>query len=465
MELRFAKEREELTDNDRAVFLDITMGDTDEIVVSEDEIKEVRIGRGKDKKTKTNRRELIWLLRRAVMLARTRGVKSLAVSLPDLPLWSQNISEAELAELVATEIGIANYEFTHYKKAPKTGWPLLECLTLIGSKTASKIKAERGLAIARVVNDARDLINTPANDLFPAELARRARMQMKGRSVRVTEIDAPGLTKIGAGGILAVGKGSVHEPRLIVLEYSGGKKTDKPIVLAGKGITHDTGGYSIKPFESMITMHMDMSGGAAVIGALRLAAELKLKKNVVGIIAAAENMISGGSVREGDILRMLDGTTVEVRNTDAEGRLVLADALSYAKRYNPKAVVDIATLTGGVIIALGYRFAGLFTPEERLRRLALVAGEVTGEYLWPLPIGEEFDNDMKSAYADISNMSKVSRSASATMGAVFLKHFAKGYPWLHIDMAGRMDSQEHDCLAKGALGFGVQLLLKLVETI
>lgn len=445
-----------------AALVVFTSETTDNLVLSSDGAKEVHIGRGKERKVKATRRELILLIRRAVNTARTRGVKTLAIDLTQIP---QRLSEAELTELVAKEATLANYEFTAYKKTPEKGWSLLETLVIVGTRKTSEAKARRGQRIGEIVNDARSLTNTPANRLSPADVAQVAREQLTSLKVAVTEFDRTGLQELGAGGILAVGQGSVHEPRLIVLEYNGGKKGEKPVVIVGKGITHDSGGYSIKPPGSMTTMHMDMAGAAAVIGAMRLAAEQKIKKNIVGLVASAENMISGSSYREGDIIRMMDGTTVEIANTDAEGRLVLGDALVYAKRFKPKAVIDIATLTGGAVVAVGYRMGGVLSQDERLMRLTKEAGELTGDYVWELPLWDEFDSEIKSPVADIMNMGKYARSASATIGAAFLKTFTKDYPWLHIDMAPRMDVQDFDQLVKGALGYGVHLLHRLLETV
>ncbi|TSC59386.1 MAG: leucyl aminopeptidase [Parcubacteria group bacterium Gr01-1014_107] len=265
------------------------------------------------------------------------------------------------------------------------------------------------------------------------------------------------------GALLGVSKGSKEKPRFIVMEYQKGGK-EKPIVLVGKGVTFDTGGLSLKPSDSMLGMHMDMSGGAVVVHTLALIGKLKLKRNVIGLVPAVENMPSGESYRPGDILTSMSGKTIEVLNTDAEGRLILADALTYAERYKPYLVVDVATLTGAALVALGERCSAFFTKEQKLQNLLLRLAEETGEYVWPLPLWDEYEEEIKGYFADLSNIHRDnSRWGSAIQGAIFLYQFAKSYPWVHIDMTPRMVSIKSDYLAKGATGEPMKLLLKLVE--
>ncbi|HEX9664762.1 MAG TPA: M17 family metallopeptidase, partial [Patescibacteria group bacterium] len=254
------------------------------------------------------------------------------------------------------------------------------------------------------------------------------------------------------------------EPRFIVMEYDGGDSKEKPLVLIGKGITFDTGGLNLKPSDGIYQMHLDMSGGAAVLYSVLLAARLKLKKNIVGLIPAAENMISGSSYRPGDILKTMSGKTVEVLNTDAEGRLVLADALTYAgKFYKPRLVISVATLTGAALVALGQYASAIFSKDESLLKLLRNLGEKSGDYVWPLPLWEEFEKEMKGTFADLNNLGK-SKYGGASQGAAFLAHFAKKYPWLHIDIAPRMTAGEGEYLAKGAVGAPVRLLIRFLET-
>ncbi|HEY4483483.1 MAG TPA: leucyl aminopeptidase family protein [Candidatus Paceibacterota bacterium] len=247
----------------------------------------------------------------------------------------------------------------------------------------------------------------------------------------------------------------------------GTNQDDRPIVLVGKGVTFDTGGLNIKTDNFMYTMHMDMSGGAAVIHTLVLAAKLGLKKNIVAIVPAVENMPGGESYRPGDVLKSLSGKTIEVLNTDAEGRVILADGLYFAKRYNPKLVVDVATLTGAIMVALGNRASGIFTRDTKLENLTRELGERSGDYVWPMPLWEESEAEIKGTFGDYANLGKQGRYGGAIAGAVFLLQFTKDYPkdcpWMHIDIAGTMLPTDDEFLAKGAKGSPIKLLLSLIE--
>ena len=247
------------------------------------------------------------------------------------------------------------------------------------------------------------------------------------------------------------------------MEYTGGEPDEQPIVLVGKGVTFDTGGLNLKPSNAIYEMHMDMSGGAAVIHSIVLAARLKLKKNVVALIPAAENMVSGSSYHPGDVLKGMSGKTIEILNTDAEGRVILSDALTYAKRYKPRLVVDVATLTGAAMVALGQRASAIFTRDPELENRFRALGEATGDYVWPMPLWDEYEAEIKGTFGDWANLGKNSYGGAIT-GAMFLYQFAKDYPWVHIDMAPRMTSTDGDNLARGAAGEPVRLLLRLLET-
>ena len=257
-------------------------------------------------------------------------------------------------------------------------------------------------------------------------------------------------------------KGSSEEPRFIIAEYFGGTKKERPIVLVGKGVTFDTGGLSIKLGDAMNEMHMDMSGGAAVLLAVVLCAKLRLKKNVVALVPAVENMPSGSSYRPGDILRTMSGKTIEVLNTDAEGRIILADALTYAKKYRPRLVVDVATLAGATLAALGQRASAIYTKDDKLEKIFRQLGEESGDYVWPLPLWDEYEEDIKGTFGDVINLGKTKYGGAIT-GAIFLYQFAKDYPWVHIDICPRMTSIEGEFLAKGATGVPVRLLIKILE--
>ena len=299
--------------------------------------------------------------------------------------------------------------------------------------------------------------------MTPGLLAAEAVKMAKNTKIKTSILNENEIKKLKMGGILGVSRGSSERSKLIILEYKNGDN-EKPIVLVGKGITFDSGGLNIKVENGLKDMHMDMSGGAAVICALVLAAKLKIKKNIVGIIPAVENMPSGASYRPGDILKMMSGITVEVVNTDAEGRIILADALTYAKKYNPRLVIDVATLTGSAMSALGQRASAIFSKDEKLISLFRELGEESGDYVWPLPLWDEYGEDIKGTFGDISNIGK-SNYGGAITAAMFLYQFAKKMSWVHIDMAPRMTSIEDDFLAKGAAGAPVRLLIKILERI
>jgi leucyl aminopeptidase len=301
-----------------------------------------------------------------------------------------------------------------------------------------------------------------------AKAAKAAAMSAgQGPKLKVTVLGRKEIQKLGMGGVLGVAKGSSEEPQFIVLEYKGAPKTKKPVVLVGKGVTFDTGGLQIKPGDSMYEMHMDMSGGAAVIHAITLAAKLNLKVNVVGLIPAVENSPSGEALRPGDIVKSLLGKTIEILHTDAEGRVILADAITYAKRFNPKIVVDVATLTGAALIALGQQASAFMTNKESLIPKLRELGEQSGDYLWPFPLWEEYEEMIKGNFGDISNIpaSGNSRYGGVIGGGMFLREFAKDLlaPWVHIDMAPRMTATQSEFLAKGAVGAPVRLLLGIIE--
>ncbi len=265
---------------------------------------------------------------------------------------------------------------------------------------------------------------------------------------------------------MAVGQGTKEPSQLIVMKYQGAtKKAAQPLVLVGKGITYDTGGLNVKPSGAMHDMHLDMSGGAAVIGAMQAIAKLKLKLNVVGIVAAAENSVSAEAMRAGDIFTAMNGKTVEVLHTDAEGRLALADALTYSERFKPKTIVDVATLTGAALVALGQQASAIMTTNDELQRLLVDLGEESGNYVWPLPLWEEYQKPLKSTRADLANIAaNFSRFGGTIEGGAFLQNFApKDVPWVHLDMAPRMESIGSDKLAKGATGEPVRLLVTLAE--
>lgn len=328
--------------------------------------------------------------------------------------------------------------------------------------------SEKVNVVVRAVNLTRDWANEPANVINPVTLAERAQQLAERHGLKCTVLDDQQLVEMGAGAITSVGKGSNTPARMIILEYSGSGEAanQKPVVLVGKAITFDTGGYSLKSVDAIRTMKYDKSGGMAVIGVLKAAAELKLKTPLVGIICAAENMISGGSYRPDDIITSLSGKTIEIVSTDAEGRLVLADGLTYAQRqYQPRALIDIATLTGGIVTALGKFRAGLFSNDDFLAEQLYAAGDAAHERLWRMPLDDEYLVNMKGVYADIKNSG--GRDGAPVYGGLFLKQFIEeGTSWAHLDIAGVADNRiEEYYIPIGATGFGVRLLLQYLENL
>ncbi|MEZ4200167.1 MAG: M17 family metallopeptidase [Candidatus Paceibacterota bacterium] len=308
--------------------------------------------------------------------------------------------------------------------------------------------------------------------MTPSVLGKTAQKLARGTSIKVKVLGPREIKKEGLHALWAVGKGADDLPRFIVMEYWGAgkaRKTDKskskrPIVLVGKGITYDTGGLNVKPSGSMHDMHMDMSGGSSVIASIVCAAKLKLKKNVIVIVPTAENAISDRSMRAGDIIKSHAGKTIEVVHTDAEGRLVLADGLSYARQYNPRVVLDVATLTGAALVALGQHASAIMTRDVKLQQRLEELGELSGDYVWALPLWKEYEQHIKSSRADIANIApNFSRYGGAIEGGSFLATFAPKCPWAHIDIAPRMESIASDKLAKGSTGEPVRLLVKFLE--
>lgn len=415
-------------------------------------------------------RRFILLCRSIVAEAKKNKRKKIALQL-DIEAFPQlRNTPAELGSTIAQAFEMANYEHTSYKTKPKEGWGSVEEVLICGETPKNMVAGyAQGQIIGQHINACRELCNTPGGDMTPKMLAAAAKKALAGTAATIKVLGEKEMQKLGMGAILGMARGSSEESQFIIMEYKGGTASQKPIVLVGKGVTFDTGGLNIKPGDHMYEMHMDMSGGAAVIHALALAAKLKLKTNVVALIPAIENAPASGAVRPGDILKSLSGKTIEVVNTDAEGRVILADAITYAKRYNPRAVVDVATLTGASLVALGVHASGFMTNEQELTiddhmRLA----EESGDYMWPMPMWEEYEDMVKGGFADIPNIPTTgnSRYGGVIGGGMFLWQFAKelGCHFTHIDMAPRMTSAPGEHLAKGAAGAPVRFLLKLIES-
>jgi len=382
------------------------------------------------------------------------GAKHLAVAAAGLK--GLGAEHAEALRLAAHE---ATYLYRHTKpSAPAAS--RLERLTLLADKAelaALDAGGRRGGAIAAGVALARECANRPGNHMTPSHLAAEAKRLAREFKLGCEVIDRKHAEKLGMGSYLAVAQASHQPPKFIVLRYHGAAKHAAPIVLVGKGITFDTGGVSLKPAAEMDEMKFDMGGAASVLGTFRAVAELKPKVNLVGLIPACENMPGGGAVKPGDVVTSLSGQTIEILNTDAEGRLILCDALTYAERFSPAAVVDIATLTGACVIALGNHRSGLFATDEQLAADLAAAGERGADPAWRMPLDDEYDEALKSSFADMANVG--SRAGGAITAAMFLKRFTKKYPWAHLDIAG---TAWKSGAAKGGTGRPVPLLTHFV---
>ncbi|MGY4829287.1 leucyl aminopeptidase [Sphaerotilaceae bacterium SBD11-9] len=363
------------------------------------------------------------------------------------------------AEAAVTAAAEATYQYRHTKpSAPPAS--SLNKLTLVCNKTqARSVQAglTRGQAVAAGVTLARECGNRPGNHCTPSYLAEQAKKLGKTYDLKVEVLDRKEVEKLGMGAFLAVAQGS-HEPlRFIVARYNGAAKTQAPVVLVGKGITFDTGGISLKPGAEMDEMKFDMGGAASVLGTLRAVAELKPKLNLVCVIPTCENMPDGRAIKPGDVVTSMSGQTIEILNTDAEGRLILCDALTYVERFKPAVVVDVATLTGACVVALGHHNSGLFSPDDALAADLLAASQTALDPLWRLPLDDEYAEGLKSNFADVGNVGP--RPGGAITAAIFLKRFTAKYRWAHIDIAGTAWKSGG---AKGATGRPVPLLTHFV---
>ncbi|UTW46251.1 leucyl aminopeptidase [bacterium SCSIO 12696] len=354
--------------------------------------------------------------------------------------------------------GEAVYQFTKFKsrKPPKTA---LKKVSLHSSKSSAAIKAAlaNGAATASGVNLARELGDLPGNACNPPHMATRGRAMAKGNAkVTCKVLEEKQMKELGMGALLSVSAGSDTPGKMVIVEYKGGKKSDKPVVLVGKGVTFDSGGISLKPGAAMDEMKYDMGGAATVFGTLQSIIEMALPINLVGIVGAVENMPSGKATKPGDIVTSMSGKTIEVLNTDAEGRLVLCDCLTYAERYKPQAVIDIATLTGAIIIGLGHHASAVYANDEGLAQSLLQAGIDSTDRAWQMPLWEEYNQQLKSNFADIPNIGS-GRDAGSITAACFLGRFTKKYKWAHLDIAGTF---WRSGAAKGATGRPVPMLVE-----
>lgn len=379
---------------------------------------------------------------------------------------SKKINAGDQAARIASGVALGSYHFDTYFTTKKEDQK--PSLTKVTIATAALKPAQTAFAelktLADAVNFTRDLITEPANVIHPESLAAECKKLTKhGLTVKVLGIAE--MKKLGMNALLGVGQGSAKESRLVVLEWKGNAKQKQPVAFVGKGVTFDTGGISIKPSGGMEEMKWDMGGSGVVIGLMQALASRKAKVYAIGVVGLVENMPDGNAQRPGDVVKSADGQTIEVLNTDAEGRLVLADALWYAQKfYKPKMIIDLATLTGAIIVAIGSSRAGLFSNNDALCDQLTKAAEQVGEPLWRLPLGDEYDKQIDSDIADMQNIGR-EREAGSITAAQFLKRFIKGEtPWAHLDIAGVAWSKKStELAAKGATGYGVRLLNQLVQ--
>ena len=382
---------------------------------------------------------------------RMSGFKTAALHAPD----------DKAAAQMATGVKLAAYRFDPYfTRLKPDNLPSLDAVTLISSDNKA---AKAGFALADAAVDgtyfARDLVNEPPNILFPAEFAKRLKA-LESHGLEVEVLGEKEMKKLGMGSLLGVGQGSVKESKMAIMRWNGGKAGDKPVALIGKGVCFDTGGISLKPGAGMEDMRGDMGGAAAVSGTMLALAKRKAKANVVGLVGLVENMPDADAIRPGDILTSASGQTIEVQNTDAEGRLVLADVLWYAQEHiKPRAMVDLATLTGAIVVSLGHHHAGMFTSHDDMAEALTAAGQTAGERVWRLPLGPEYDRLIKSKFADMRNIG--GRAAGSITAAQFLKRFvADDMAWTHLDIAGVawVNGEKEPTDPSWASGFGPRLL-------
>lgn len=412
----------------------------------------------------------------AVTAMQGKKVQSFVMAMPTPVLKKLKPKKAGYESVVAAEL--ANYAYDAHRMEDAKVKPI-KSLDFVGgfdAKTLRELKKgmEEGQIVAECTNLTRRLGNVPPSIMTPTLLSQEAKKAAKGVANMSVEVWSKAkIEKMGMGCFLGVAQGSVLEPKFIIMEYSGAAKSQKPTVFVGKGITFDSGGLSLKPDPYMNDMKFDMLGAATAIGSIVAAAKLKVKKNIVALIPTCENMPSGASYRPDDVLIAMNGQSVLIENTDAEGRLIMSDALCYAHTYDPKEVIDFATLTGACVVALGNERSGLFSPVDSIVKKLLKSATVAGEYLWHLPLGEEYSEAMKCEIADISNTGKGvggRRYGGASTAAAFLQYFTthpetkKTYPWAHIDLASSYSGTKKPYLRSGANGFGVQTMVEYLRT-
>jgi leucyl aminopeptidase len=389
---------------------------------------------------------------------KTTGLETIRIELP--------VTGAEQAAHAALGLRLASYRFDKYRtKEPAEKKPTVTAAEIVTADADAALAAFAPLsALADGVTFTRDLVSEPANVLYPAEFARRVK-ELESLGLEIEILGEAEMTKLGMGSLLGVGQGSVRESQLVVIKWMGAAdKSAQPIAFVGKGVCFDTGGISIKPADGMEDMKWDMGGAGAVSGLMLTLAARKAKANVIGILGLVENMPDGNAQRPGDVVTSMSGQTIEVINTDAEGRLVLADAIWYCQdRFKPKFMVDLATLTGAIIISLGNDYAGLFSNNDELSANLLAASELEGEPLWRMPLPPQYDKNIDSMIADVKNTG--GRPGGSITAALFIQRFINGLPWAHLDIASTAWKKPSSVptIPDGATGYGVRLLNRMVQ--
>lgn len=399
----------------------------------------------------------------AVKRVRQAKCGAFTVALPNAV--PQEASPIDVGQTMTEGAILGSYQFTAYRSDAQTGKDVKAMTILAPQKDQLRQLSEgirRGVATAEATVFVRDLCNHPSNVMTPTKIAQEARAIAKETGVALKVLEQKDMEKLGMGALLGVARGSHEPPKFIILEYRGARKKDeRPVVLVGKTITFDTGGISLKPAENMEHMKADMTGGAEVLAAMRATARLKLPLNLVSILPATENMPGGRAMKPGDIVKTLSGKTVEVQNTDAEGRLILSDGLSYAARYKPAALIDIATLTGACVVALGQFAIGMFGTDAKLTEAIRKAGLRAGERVWEMPLWEDYFEQLRSDVADMRNIG--GRGGGMITAALFLSKFVGDAPWVHLDIASTdWSERERAYIPKGPTGIGTRLLIQFL---
>ena len=397
----------------------------------------------------------------AVKRVRQTKADSFTVAFPTVA--PRGYQPLELAQAMTEGAILGGYQFTAYRSEDSAGRELAKMAVLVSQKSQSRQVSEgirRGVATSEATVFVRDLCNHPSNVMTPTRIANEAKNVAKEDRVALKILEQKEMEHLGMGALLGVARGSHEPPKFVILEYNGARKKDeRPVVFVGKTVTFDTGGISLKPAENMEHMKADMTGGAEVLASIRAAARLKLPLRLIGILPVAENMPGGRAMKPGDIVKTLAGKTVEVQNTDAEGRLILSDGLAYAQRYHPAALVDIATLTGACVVALGQFAIGMFGTDARLKEQIRKSGLTAGERVWEMPLWEEYFEQLRSDVADMRNIG--GRGGGMITAALFLSKFVGDCPWVHLDIASTdWSERERAYIPKGPTGIGTRLLIQ-----